>query len=109
MKYEQLTKNQFVEIMENLLEKPVWVTVKTKTVNVDVFYNEFEFISFNNGKYQFGHMVDECEYELQYQNLLIKKSDILCIHRNPFAPTVNAEEIVLSMMDKTELRVEYNY
>jgi hypothetical protein len=95
--------------MFNLFEKPVWLEVKTKTVSVDIFYNEFEFLAFNSGKYQFGHLSYECEHELQYQNLLIKKSDILCIHRNPFATTVDAEEIILSMVDGTKIHVEYNY
>jgi len=107
MEYNQLTNLQFEEIMEGLLGKPVWLEVKTETVIVNVLYDGFEFLSFVNGKYQFGF--ENYDEENEYKNLLINQSDILDIHRNSFAPSMNAEQIVLSMIDFTEIFVEYNY
>jgi len=107
MNYHQLTKLQFEEIMDELLGKPVWLEVRTDTVSVNVLYDGFEFLNFLNGKYQFGF--ENYDEEKEYKNLLINQSDILDIHRNPFAPSMNAEQIVLSMIDFTEIFVEYNY
>jgi len=107
MNYHQLTKLQFEEIMDELLGNIVWLEVRTDTVSKHTFYDEFEFLSFVNGKYQFGHL--EYNEEREYDNLMIRIDDILDIHRNPIAPSMGAEQIVLSMIDFTEIFVEYNY
>jgi len=107
MNYNQLTKSQFEEIMDELLGKPVWLEVRTDTVNVNVLYDGFEFLSFVNGKYQFGH--EFYQEENEYKCLMINQLDILDIHRNPIAPSMGAEQIVLSMCCGTEIFVEYNY
>ena len=107
MNYHELTKLQFEEIMGNLTDLPVWLEVRTDTVSKYTFYENFEFLSFVNGKYQFGFL--NYNEEKEYENLLINQSDILCIHRNPFAPSMNAEQICVVMVDFTEIFVEYNY
>ena len=89
IEYSQLTKLQFEEVMEELLGKPVWLEVKTDIVSVNVFYENFEFLSFVNGKYQFGFL--EYDEENEHKNLLINQVDVLEIHRNPFALNVGAE------------------
>ena len=107
MNYNQLTKLQFEEIMDELLGETVWLEVRTDSVNIHVLYEGFEFLSFMNGKYQFGFM--EYDQENEYRNLLINQSDVLVIHRNPITPSMGAEQIILSMCDFTEIFVEYNY
>jgi len=107
MNYNQLTKPQFEEIMDGLLGKPVWLEIKTETVIVNVLYDGFEFLSFINGKYQFGY--ENYQEENEYKILLINQLDILDIHRNPIAPSMGAEQVILSMIDFTEIFVEYNY
>jgi len=107
MNYNQLTNEQFEEIMDELLGKPVWLEVRTDAVSVNVLYDGFEFLSFVNGQYQFGHEIYDEENE--YKNLLINQLDVLDIHRNLIAPSIGAEQIVLSMIDFTEIFVEYNY
>jgi len=107
MNYHQLTNEQFEEIMDELLGKPIWLEVRTDTVNVNVLYDGFEFLSFVNGQYQFGFL--EYDEENEHKDLLINKSDVLCVHRNPIAPSMGAEQIVLSMCCGTEIFVEYNY
>jgi len=107
MDYHQLTKSQFEEIMDELLGKPVWLEVRTDTVSKHTFYDGFKFLSFVNGKYQFGNL--EYNEEREYENLMINKLDVLDIHRNPIAPSMGAEQVILSMVDFTEIFVEYNY
>ena len=107
MDYNQLTKSQFEEIMDELLGKPVWLEVRTDTVSKHTFYENFEFLSFVNGKYQFGNL--EYNEEREYENLMINQLDVLDIHRNPIAPSMGAEQVILSMVDFTEIFVEYNY
>ena len=107
MKYSQLTKLQFEEIMDELLGNIVWLEVRTDAVNIHVLYDGFEFLSFTNGKYQFGFL--EYDAENEYKNLLINQSDILDIHRNPIAPSMGAEQVILSMCCGAEIFVEYNY
>ena len=107
MNYHQLTKLQFEEIMDELLGKPVWLEVRTDTISKHTFYDEFEFLNFVNGKYQFGFL--EYQEENEYKNLLINQNDVLEIHRNPFAPSMGAEQVILSMCCGAEIFVEYNY
>jgi len=107
MDYNQLTKLQFEKIMDKLLGETVWLEIQTDTVNIHVLYEEFEFLSFVNGKYQFGFL--EYDMENEYKCLMINQLDILDIHRNPIAPSMGAEQIILSMVDFTEIFVEYNY
>jgi len=107
MEYNQLTRDQFEEIMDELTGKPVWLEVRTDTISVNVLYDGFEFLSFVDGKYQFGNL--EYQEENEHKDLLINQDDVLDIHRNPIAPSMGAEQIVLSMVDFTEIFVEYNY
>ena len=107
MDYNQLTKLQFEEIMDELLGKPVWLEIRTDTVSKHTFYDGFEFLSFINGKYQFGFL--EYNEEREYENLMIRIDDILDIHRNPIAPSMGAEQVILSMCCGAEIFVEYNY
>jgi len=107
MDYNQLTKLQFEEIMDELLGKPVWLEIRTDTVSKHTFYDGFEFLSFMNGKYQFGFL--EYNEEREYENLMIRIDDILDIHRNPIASSMGAEQVILSMCCGAELFVEYNY
>ena len=107
MDYNQLTKLQFEEIMDELLGETVWLEVRTDTVSKHTFYENFEFLNFVNGKYQFGFL--EYQEENEYKCLMINQLDILDIHRNPIAPSMGAEQICLSMYDFTEIFVEYNY
>ena len=107
MNYNQLTNLEFEEIMEELLGETVWLEIRTDTINIHVLYEGFEFLSFVNGKYQFGFL--EYQEENEYKNLLINQSDVLDIHRNPIAPSMGAEQVILSMIDFTEIFVEYNY
>jgi len=108
MEYERITKDQFEEIMDKLEGQSVWLEIRTDTISASIFYEEFEFLNFTDGKYQFGHLVYDEEHE--YDNLRINQHEIVNIHRNPFAPTVNAEDIILEMNDDcTKLIVQYNY
>jgi len=107
MDYNQLTKLQFEEIMDELLGETVWLEVRTDTVSKHTFYENFEFLNFVNGKYQFGFL--EYNEEREYENLMINKLDVLDIHRNPIAPSMGAEQVILSMCCGTEIFVEYNY
>jgi len=107
MDYKQLTKLQFEKIMDKLLGETVWLEVRTDAVSVNVLYDGFEFLSFTNGKYQFGFL--EYNVENEYKNLLINQLDVLDIHRNPIAPSMGAEQVILTMVDFTEIFVEYNY
>jgi len=107
MNYNQLTKLQFEEIMEELLGETVWLEIRTDSVSKHTFYDGFEFLSFVNGKYQFGFL--EYNEEREYENLMIRIDDILDIHRNPIAPSMGAEQVILSMCCGAEIFVEYNY
>ena len=107
MNYNQLTNLEFEEIMEELLGETVWLEIRTDTVSKHTFYDGFEFLSFINGKYQFGFL--EYNEEREYENLMINQLDVLDVHRNPIAPSMGAEQVILSMCDFTEIFVEYNY
>jgi len=43
----QLTNEQFEEFMESFNDRSVWLKVLCGTVNLDVYYPEFEFLIVN--------------------------------------------------------------
>ena len=107
MDYERISNDQFEEIMDGLFNLPVWLKIQTASVTADILYENFEFLSFQNGKWQFGR--DDSE-TYEYDNLIISKDFVSSIHRNTFAPGLGAEQICLSMCcGTTKLYVEYNY
>ena len=102
--YEQITNNQFLETMERLQGRSVWLKVICDTILVSVFYPDFEFLSFTNGKYQFGHA--DYNEENNYQNLMIDIDTIAEIHRNKYSMFFG-EEIILTMIDGIQLILEF--
>ena len=107
--FDVITKEQFEEIMEDLLGKNVWLGIHTDTISVHINYSEFEFLHFTKGTYQFGHMFNkEEENELEYQNVEVGIDDIVSIHRDTTFLTVNAEQIVLELIDGMQLILEHN-
>ena len=96
----QLTNEQFEEFMESFNDTPVWLKVLCGTVNFDVYYPEFEFISFTNNTYQFGHL--NYDEENNYQNIIIKIDDIESIHIS----SIFDDEITLLMCDGIEIILE---
>jgi len=96
----QLTNEQFEEFMESFNDTPVWLKVLCGTVNFDVYYPEFEFISFTNNTYQFGHL--NYDEENNYQNIIIKMDDIEAIHIS----SIFDDEITLLMCDGIEIILE---
>jgi hypothetical protein len=107
--FEEITQGQFQEIMENLLGKDVWLGVYTDTISVRINYPEFEFLHFVKGAYQFGHMFNgDGENELNYQNIEINVNEIISIHRDTMSLTVEAEQIVLELIDGVQLILECN-
>ena len=107
--FEEITQEQFQEIMETLLSKDVWLGIYTDIISVRINYPEFEFLRFTKGAYQFGHMYhEEEENELQYQDVEINVNEIISIHRDSFSPTVNGEQIVLELIDGVRLILECN-
>jgi len=102
--YERISNDQFLEIMERLQGKPVWLKVVCDTLSVDLFYEDFEFLSFTNGKDQFGHA--DYNEENNYQNLMIDIDTIAEIHRNKYSMFFG-EEIILTMIDGIQLIIEF--
>lgn len=102
--YEIISKEEFAEIMEGLQGKEVWLKISTDTVDVNVVYPEFEFLIFCNGKYQFG--TQDYDEESNIQSIQIRENEIKEIHRDKFAPTLNDEQIILIMIDGTEIFIE---
>ena len=104
MNYHQLTKTQFEEIMENLTGG-LWLNVVCDTITVNVFYPEFEFLTFADcEKYQFGHL--EFDDENNFQNVIIDADDIVEIHKCPISPIFNAEQIILILIDDVKIFLE---
>lgn len=103
---EVISKEKFEQIMDDLQSERVELMVNTDTVNVNVAYPEFEFLSFTNGKYQFG--VQDHDEESDIYLMLIKKDEIKEIQRDEIAPTLDSEEIILTMIDDTEIFVRHN-
>ena len=96
----QLTTEKFEEFMLKFNDSPVWLRVLCGTVNLDVYYPEFEFISFTNNTYQFGHL--NYDEENNYQNIIIKIDDIESIHIS----SIFDDEITLLMCDGIEIILE---
>ena len=104
MNYNQLTKLQFEEIMEEITDG-LWLKVVCDSVSVNVFYPEFEFLVFeSDNKYQFGHL--EYDEENNFQNIIIDVDDIDTIHRCSVSPMFNAEQIILTMCDDVRIFLE---
>jgi len=103
MDYNQLTKLQFEEIMESLTGG-LWLKVVCDSVPVNVFYPEFEFLVFNSGKYQFGHL--EYDEENNFQNIIIDADSVVGIHRCSISPMFCAEQIILTMFDDVRIFLE---
>jgi len=97
----QLTTEQFEEFMLNFNDSPVWLKVLCGTVNLDVYYPEFEFLIFDElGKYQFGHL--NYDEEINYQNIMIKIDDIEEIHIS----SIFDDEITLLICNGVEIILE---
>jgi len=101
--FNQLTNLEFEEIMGNLTDG-LWLKVVCDSVTVNVFYPEFEFLVFNSGKYQFGHL--EYNEENNYQNICIDTDNVVEIHRNKYSPMFRAEQIILTMYDDVRIFLE---
>ena len=94
----QLTNEQFEEFMESFNDRSVWLKVLCGTVNLDVYYPEFEFLIFDElGKYQFGHL--NYDEEINYQNIMIKIDDIEEIHIS----SIFDDEITLLICNGVEI------
>jgi len=103
--YEKITNNQFQEIVERLTGRSVWLKVFSDTIDIDVLYQNFEFLHFPKiEQYQFGHVV--YNEENNYQNILIDICDINSIHRDSTLPTISGEQIILEMIDGIQLVIE---
>ena len=97
----QLTNEQFEEFMLNFNDRSVWLKVLCGTVNLDVYYPEFEFLIFDElGKYQFGHL--NYDEEINYQNIMIKIDDIEEIHIS----SIFDDEITLLICNGVEIILE---
>ena len=97
----QLTNEQFEEFMLRFNDSPVWLKVLCGTINLDVYYPEFEFLIFDElGKYQFGHL--NYDEEINHQNIMIKIEDIEEIHTS----SVFDNEITLLMYGGIEIILE---
>jgi len=101
--FNQITNLEFEEIMEQI-SGGLWLKVVCDTVPVNVFYPEFEFLVFNSGKYQFGHL--EYNEENNFQNIIIDLNDIYEIHRCSVSPLFDAEQIILTMHDDVRIFLE---
>ena len=102
--FNQITNEQFEEIMESLTGG-LWLKVVCDSVSANVFYPEFEFLIFGDcEKYQFGHL--EYDEENNFQNIIIDADDIDTIHRCSISPIFNAEQIVLTMYDDVRIFLE---
>lgn len=99
--YEQIDHNQFKTTMEKLQNKSVWLQFQTETISLDRLFKEFEFLSFLSERYQLGFT--DYDEENEYKKLLIRQSDIIKIQRDIILPTINAEEIILTMRDGVRL------
>jgi hypothetical protein len=99
---------EFEGAMQQLCGKDVWVSIYTKVINTCVRYPEFEFIHFKNGKYKLGHKSTDEEHELGYEDIIIKKDGIVAIYKDEFAPTLDAEDITLTMCDGSNIFVRCN-
>lgn len=101
--FEKITHKKFVDIMEKMLGENIWLKLCTSAFTANIRYEDFEFLEFVSGKYQFGRQ----QYsEEDYDTLLINKSDILIIHRDKFCPTVNQEQLILKLQDGNEIIIE---
>ena len=99
----QLTNEQFEEFMLNFNDRSVWLRVLCGTVNLDVYYPEFEFLIFTEiEKYQFGYL--NYDEENNYQNIMIKIDDIEVIHIS----SIFDDEITLLMCDGIEIILGLN-
>jgi len=99
----QLTNEQFEELMLKFNESPIWLRVLCGTVNLDVYYPEFEFLIFSEiRKYQFGHL--NYDEEINYQNIIIKMDDIESIHIS----SIFDDEITLLMCNGIEIILGLN-
>jgi len=104
--WKVISKDECIDIMELLNGECVWVNIHTETVNIHRMFAEFEFLVFESGEWQFGHL--EYDEENEYQNIIIHSDDIQSIQRDEFAPTVGSEQVVLVMVDDVEIIVEIN-
>jgi len=96
----QLTAEQFEEFMLRFNDTSVWLKVLCGTVNLDVYYPEFEFLIFESlNKYQFGHL--EFNEENNHQNIMIKIDNIEVIHTSIFD-----DQVSLIMRDGIEIILE---
>jgi len=102
--YKQITNNEFEEIMDQSINKPVWLDVVSDTVSIPIQYPNFEFLVFNSGKYQFGHA--EYDEENNYQNLMIDIDCVAEIYRNEYSMFFG-EQIILTMIDGIQLILEF--
>ena len=99
----QLTNEQFEEFMLNFNDRSVWLRVLCGTVNLDVYYPEFEFLIFTEiEKYQFGYL--NYDEENNYQNIMIKIDDIEVIHIS----SIFDDEITLLMCNGIEIILGLN-
>ena len=90
--FNQITNEQFEEIMEQI-SGGLWLKVVCDSVPVNVFYPEFEFLVFNFGKYQFGHL--EYNEENNFQNIIIDVDSVVEIHRCSISPMFDDVRIFL--------------
>jgi len=98
----QLTTEKFEDFMLRFNDTSVWLRVLCGTVNLDVYYPEFEFISFTNNTYQFGHL--SYDEDNNHQNIIIKIDDIESIHIS----SIFDDEITLLMYDGIEIILGLN-
>ena len=103
MDYNQLTNEQFEEIMEQI-SGGLWLKVVCDSVSVNVFYSEFKFLVFNSGKYQFGHL--KYDEENNFQNIIIDVDSVVEIHRCFISPMFCAEQIILTLYDDVRIFLE---
>jgi len=97
----QLTTEQFEKFMLKFNDKSVWLKVLCGTVNVDMYYENFEFLIFNTlNKYQFGHL--DYNEENNHQNIMIKIDDIEEIHIS----SIFDDEITLILCNGIEVIIE---
>ncbi len=103
-----ISKEYFIDVMNNLQGECIWLKINTGTVNVDITYSKFEFLYFKQiGKYKFGSQ-DYDEENIVNQELIINENDIKEIHKDEFASTLNDEQFFITMVDGTEIFIQTN-
>lgn len=101
--YEEITSESFEELMNELYQKEIWITVIVPLTTIHLYYPEFEFLSFETGEYQFG-TEDVDSVHLPFS---VKTEEINSIHRDVMLPTLNSEQVILKLNDG-EIIIESN-